>query len=130
MIIVPERLLFQNRKIPTSKLEQQVEKAFLDLKILVLGASRSRNKFLIIPEGLVNEETINREVNVGGGPMSGCYSSATDAENDFILNSHILAKLRKEFKNKMILKLTQTSKNQHPAKLENTKNKNQDFLEA
>ena len=62
--------------------------------------------------------------------MSGGYSAVIDAENDFILNSHILAKLRKEFKYKMILKLTETSKNQYPAKLENTKNKNQDFLEA
>ena len=117
MIIVPERLLFQNRKIPTSKLEQQVEKAFLDLKILVLGASRSRNKFLIIPEGLVNEETINREVNVGGGPMSGCYSSATDAENDFILNSHILAKLRKEFKKKKNFKTDSNFKESTPGEI-------------
>ena len=85
---------------------------------------------MTIPEDLVNEKTINREVNVRGGPMSGGYSTVADAENDFILNSHILAKLRKEFKNKMILRLTQTSKNQHPAKLEKTKNKNQDFLEA
>ena len=100
MIIVPERLVFQNRKIPTSKRDQQVEKACLDFKILVLGASRSGNKFLTIPEGLVNEETINRQVNVGGGPMSGGYSSAIDAKNDFILNSHILAKIRKEFKKK------------------------------
>ena len=36
--------------------------AFPDLKILVLGASLGRNKFLTIPEGLVNEETIIREV--------------------------------------------------------------------
>ena len=49
--------------------------------------------------------------------MSGGYSTVIDAENDFILNSHILAKLRKAFKNKMILRLTQTSKNQHPAEM-------------
>ena len=117
MIIVPERLLFQNRKIPTSKLEQQVEKAFLDLKILVLGASRSRNKFLTIPEGLVNEETINREINVRGGPMSGGYSSAIDAETDFILNSHILAKLRKEFKKKKNFKTDSNFKESTPGEI-------------
>ena len=61
---------------------------FPDLKILV-GASLSRNKFLTISEVLVNEETINREVIVRGGPMSGGYSTFIDAENDFILNSHI-----------------------------------------
>ena len=78
--------------------------AFPDLKILVLGASLSRNKFLTIPEDLVNEETINTEVIVRGGPMSAGYSTSIDAENHFILNSHILAKLRKEFKNKMNFK--------------------------
>ena len=75
--------------------------AFPDLKILVLGASLSRNKFLTIPGDVVNDETINREVNVRGSPMSGAYSTTIDAENDFILNSNIRAKLRKEFKNKM-----------------------------
>ena len=59
---------------------------------------------MTIPEDLVNEETINREVIVRGGPMSAGYSTSIDAENDFILNSHILAKLRKEFKNKMNFK--------------------------
>ena len=68
--------------------------AFPDLKILVLGPSLSRNKFLTIPGDLVNKEAINREVIVRGGPMSGGYSTSIDAENDFILNSHILAKLR------------------------------------
>ena len=45
--------------------------AFLVLKILVLGASPSRNISLTIPGDLVNEETITREVNVRGGPMRG-----------------------------------------------------------
>ena len=69
--------------------------AFLDLKILVLGANLSRNKFLTITGDLVNEETINREINVRGGPMRGGCSTSIDAENDFIINSYILAKLRK-----------------------------------
>ena len=77
---------------------------FPDLKILV-GASLSRNKFLTISEVLVNEETINREVIVRGGPMSGGYSTSVDAKNDFILNSQILAKLWKQFKNKMNFKI-------------------------
>ena len=53
---------------------------------------------------MVTEVTINREVKVRGGPMRGGYSTTIDAENDFILNSHILTKLRKELKNKMNLK--------------------------
>ena len=91
--------------------------AFPDFKSLVLGASLSRNKFLTIPGDLVNEEAINREVIVRGAPMSGGYSTTVYAENDFILNSHILAK--QNLKTKWNLKLTQTSKNQHVAKLEN-----------
>ena len=91
--------------------------SFPDLKILVLGASLSRNKFLTIPEDLVNEKTINREVNVRGGPMSGGYSAVIDAENDFILNSHILAKLRKEFKNKMNFKTDSNFKESSPGEI-------------
>ena len=59
---------------------------------------------MTIPEDLVNEETINREVNVRGRPMSGGYSTAIDAENDFIVKFHILSKLRKELKSKMNFK--------------------------
>ena len=79
--------------------------AFPDLKILVLGARLSRNKFLAIPGDLANGEAINREVIVRGGPMSGGYSTSVDAKNDFILNSQILAKLWKQFKNKMNFKI-------------------------
>ena len=67
--------------------------AFPDLKILVLGARLSRNKFLAILGDLADEEATNREVIVRGGPMSGGYSTSVDAKNDFILNSQILAKL-------------------------------------
>ena len=36
--------------------------------------------------------------------MRGGCSSSFDTENDFLLNSHILAKLRKDLKSKMRLK--------------------------
>ena len=72
---------------------------------------------MTIPEDLVNEETINREVIVRGGPMSGGYSTSIDAENDFILDSHILAKLRKEFKNKMNFKTNSNFKESTPGEL-------------
>ena len=91
--------------------------AFPDLKILVLGASLSRNKILTIPREVVNDETINREVNVRGSPMSGGYSSTIDAENDFILNSNIRAKLRKEFKNKMNFITDSNFKESTPGKI-------------
>ena len=62
----------------------------------------------MMPGDLVTEVTINREVR--GGPMTGGCSTSFDAENDFVLNSHILAELRKEFKNKMRLKTASTPK--------------------
>ena len=97
--------------------------AFSDSKILVLGASLSRNKFFAIPGDLVNEETINREVIVRGGPMNGGYSTSIDAEDDFILNSHILVKVKKEFKNKMNFKTDSNFKASTPG--ENRKHKEQ-----
>ena len=99
---------------------------FPDLKILV-GASLSRNKFLTISEVLVNEETINREVIVRGGPMSGGYSTSIDAENDFILNSHMLAKLRKEFKNKMNFKTDSNFRKLTPGEIKKYKEQSARF---
>ena len=90
---------------------------FPDLKILFVGASTSKNKFFTIPGDLVNEETINREVNVRGDPMSGGYSTTIDAENEFILNSHILAKLRKEIKNKKNFKTDSNFKEPTPGEI-------------
>ena len=78
--------------------------AFSDLETIGLGASLSGNTFSTIPGDLVTKVAINRQVKVRGGPMGGRYSTSINAENDFILNSHVLAKLRKELKNKMSLK--------------------------
>ena len=72
---------------------------------------------MTIPGDLVNEEAINREVIVRGGPVSGGYSTSIDTENDFILNSHILAKLRKEFKNKMNFKTDSNFKEPTPGEI-------------
>ena len=47
--------------------------------------------FSTIPGDLLTEVTINKEVKVCGGLMSRGYSGSFDAENDFVLNSHILA---------------------------------------
>ena len=42
--------------------------------------------------------------------MKGGYSTSFDVDNDFVLNSHILAELRKELKSKMRLKTASTHK--------------------
>ena len=91
--------------------------AFPDLKILVPGASLSRNNFLTIQGHLVNEETIIKAVIVGGDPMSGGYCTSIDAGNDLILNFHILAKLRKEFKDKMNFKTVSNFKESTPGEI-------------
>ena len=45
-----------------------------------------------------------------GGPMRGGYSTSFDAENDIVLNSLILAELRKELESKMRLETASTHK--------------------
>ena len=70
---------------------------------------------MTIPRDLANERTINREVNVRGVSKSGSYSTCIDVENNFILNSHILAKFEKKFKNKM--KTDSNFKESRPGKI-------------
>ena len=81
-----------------------------NLQACGIGASLSSKYFSAIPADLVTEVTINREGKVREGPMRGGYSASFDAENDFVLNSHILAELQKELKCKMRLKTASTHK--------------------
>ena len=67
----------------------------MDLETPGPGHSLSGNKFLTIPGDLVTEMAINREVKIMGDPMRGSHSASINAENDFILNSHMLANLKK-----------------------------------
>ena len=55
------------------------------------------------------EVTVNREVKVHRRTMRG-YSTGFDAENDFLINSDILAELREELKSKIRLKTPSTHK--------------------
>ena len=54
--------------------------------------------------------------------MRGGHSASINAEN-FILNSHMLAKHKKELKNKMNLKNDSNHKESTPGEIKNTKNK-------
>ena len=49
-------------------------------------------------------------IEVWGGPLRGGYCSSVDADNDFILNNHTLAKLRKELNNQANLKTSSNHK--------------------
>ena len=73
----------------------------------------------MIPEDLVTEVTINREVKVRGEPTREGFSTIFDLENVFVINSHILAELRKKLKNKMILGTTSTHKEATYEEMEN-----------
>ena len=84
--------------------------AYKDLETYYLGANLSGKRFSIIPEDLVKEVTISIEVKVCGGQLRGGYSTSFYAENNFDLNSHIIAELRKELKNKVTLKASSTHK--------------------
>ena len=42
--------------------------------------------------------------------MRGAYSTSFDSENDFVIDSHILAELRKQLKSKMRLKTASANK--------------------
>ena len=95
--------------------------AYKDLQAYGIGATIS------IPRDLVTEATINREVKVHGGPMRGGYSTSFDAENDFALNSLILAELRKELESKMRLETASTHKKPFTEKCKGTKSKYNHF---
>ena len=96
--------------------------AFSDLEIFGPGDSLSGNKFSTIPRDLVTEVAIYREVKVRDGPMRGGHSASINAEN-FILNSHMLPKLKKELKNKINLKTESYHKESTPG--ENEKHEEQ-----
>ena len=70
-------------------------RAFSDLNTFGIGANLSRDKFLTIEGVFANEVTINRDVKVSGSIIRGGYSNSIHADNNFILNSDTLSKLRK-----------------------------------
>ena len=67
----------------------------MDLETAGPRHSLSGNKFLTIPGDLVIEMAIDREFKIMGYPMRGSHSASINAENDFILNSHMLANFKK-----------------------------------
>ena len=78
--------------------------AYKPFKIYRMGASLTRREFSTIPGDLVTEITVNQEAMIRGGLMRGGYSTSVKAVDDFILNTHALAKLRRALKNRMNVK--------------------------
>ena len=74
------------------------------LKTFGMGANSSGKKFWTIPGDSATEITVNRKVKIRGGPTWGGYSASVDAVDDFILNTHALAKLRRALKNRINVK--------------------------
>ena len=107
--LLPLLFAFSNQNYVRYLTEHHVEltnlsftkpQAFSDLEAFGPGDSLSGNKFSTIPGDLVTVVAINREVKATGGPMRGGYSASINAESDFTLNFHMLAKLKKELKKK------------------------------
>ena len=71
----------------SANLSTSKPKAFSDLETFGLIASSNGNKVSTIPEDLVTEIAINKEVKVKGGLLKGGCSTSTDIEKDFILNT-------------------------------------------
>ena len=91
-------------------LQKENPAAYEQLKQYGMGASLSGRKFSTIPGDLVTEVTVNREVKVRGGPMRGGYSTSGETVDDFVLNTHSIAKLRRALKNKMNMKTSSQHK--------------------
>ena len=85
-------------------LKETYPTAYNQLETYGMGASLTGRKFSTIPGDLVTEATVNREVKIRGGPMRGGHSTSVEAVGDFVLNTHVIAKLRRTLKNKMHLK--------------------------
>ena len=69
-----------------------------------------------------------QEVKIRGGPMRRGYGTNIDAQNDFVLKSHILAKLPKELKSIMRLKSASTRKEATYGEMERPKEQIQSLL--
>ena len=69
-----------------------------------MGASLTGRKFSTIRGDLVTEVTVNQEVKTRGGPMRDGYNTSVEDADDFILNTHSLAKLRRALKNRVNVK--------------------------
>ena len=81
----------------------QIEKptAWEDLLNDGFGGSITGQSFSTIHGDLITETTINREVEVRGGPMRGGYSTSFEANDAFIKTSHLMAKIRGKLKEKL-----------------------------
>lgn len=80
-----------------------------------MGASLTVKNFSTIPGDLITEMTVKRDVKIRGGPMRGGYSTSLEATDDFVLNTHLLAKLRASLKQKMNLKTPSLHKENSPS---------------
>ena len=84
--------------------------AYEQLKTYGMGASLTGRKFSTFPGDLVTEVTVNREVKIRSGLMRGGYSTSIETVDDFILNTHALAKLRRALKYRINVKTSSNHK--------------------
>ena len=73
-----------------------------------MGAGLTGRKLSTFPGDLDTEVTINPEVKIRGGPCG--YSKSLETVDDFKLNTHVSAKLRRAQKNRMNVKTSDNHK--------------------
>ena len=112
---MPDTLTYHHYEL--QRLQVENSPAYEQLKTYGMGASLSGRKFSTIPGDLVTEVTVNREVKIRGGPMRGGYSTSAEAVDDFVLNTHSIAKLRRALKHKMNMKTSSQHKEFSPGQM-------------
>ena len=99
-------LTYHNFELQT--LKHNSSSTYIQLKTYQMGAGLTGRKLSTFPGDLDTEVTINPEVKIHGGPCG--YSKSLETVDDFKLNTHVSAKLRRAQKNRMNVKTSDNHK--------------------
>ena len=99
-------LTYHNFELQT--LKHNISSTYIQLKTYQMGAGLTGRKLSTFPGDLDTEVTINPEVKIHGGPCG--YSKSLETVDDFKLNTHVSAKLRRAQKNRMNVKTSDNHK--------------------
>lgn len=99
-------LTYHNFELQT--LKHNSSSTYIQLKTYQMGAGLTGRKLSTFPGDLDTEVTISPEVKIHGGPCG--YSKSLETVDDFKLNTHVSAKLRRAQKNRMNVKTSDNHK--------------------
>ena len=95
-------------KFELQTLKHNSSSTYIQLKTYQMGAGLTGRKLSTFPGDLDTEVTISPEVKIHGGPCG--YSKSLETVDDFKLNTHVSAKLRRAQKNRMNVKTSDNHK--------------------